>query len=76
MEIKCGSKIFNCTRKDLIYDNGVRYLLITQECVDGWHSYSPTIPKTLFKKLLKDGKIRKSKCESLDFYEFVESDGK
>ena len=83
MEIKCGRKIFDCTSKDLILDNRACYQLITQDCFDGYHHYSPTVSKTLFKKLLLEGKIIKSKRKYktgypsepyLDLYEFVESE--
>lgn len=83
MEIKCGVRTFNCTSKDLILDNGACYQLITQSYFDGLHSATPKVAKTLFKKLLKDGKIRKSKKRYAtgypsqpyyDLYEFVESE--
>lgn len=84
MEIKCGRRIFDCTSKDLILDNGACYQLITQKYYSDWHYFSPRISKILFKKLLKEGKIRKSKKKYktgypsepyLDLYEFVESEG-
>lgn len=84
MEIKCGRRTFDCTSKDLILDNEKCYILITQKYFKDWHDVNPTVAKTLFKKLLKDGKIRKSKKKykaSLskdtyyDLYEFVESEG-
>lgn len=84
MEIKCGRRKFDCTSKDLILDNGVIYQLITQKYFQDWYYHTPVVSKTLFKKLLKEGKIRKSKKKyraSLandtyyDLYEFVESEG-
>ena len=84
MEIKCGRRMFDCTSKDLILDNGACYQLITQEYYTDWHYCSPRVSKTLFKKLLKEGKIRKSKKKYktgylresyFDLYEFVESEG-
>lgn len=83
MEIKCGRKTFDCTSKDLILDNGACYLLITQNYNQGWDYSKPLVSKTLFKKLLKEGKIRKSKKRYstglssqpyFDLYEFVESE--
>lgn len=80
MEIKCGRRMFNCTSKDLILDNGACYQLITQSYFKDWHNFSPLVSKTLFKKLLKEDKIRKSKkkyntrYECFDLYEFVESE--
>lgn len=80
MEIKCERRIFNCTSKDLILDNGACYQLITQRYFKDWYNHTPRVSKTLFKKLLKEGKIRKSKkkyetrYECLDLYEFVESE--
>ena len=84
MEIKCGRRTFNCTSKDLILDNGACYQLITQNYRKNWHNYAPIVSKTLFKKLFKEGKIRKSKKRYkisyssqplyYDLYEFVESE--
>jgi hypothetical protein len=84
MEIKCGKRTFNVTSKDLILDNEACYILITQTFYKDWCNQHPSVSKTLFKKLLKEGKIRKSKKKykaSLskdiyyDLYEFVESEG-
>lgn len=83
MEIKCGRRIFDCTGKDLILDNGACYQLITKKYFQDWYDHTPVVSKTLFKKLLKEGKIRKSKKKYktsyssqpyLDLYEFVESE--
>lgn len=83
MEIKCGRRMFNCTSENLIIDNGVRYLLITQKSITrnfdnryNWYDLFPVVSKPLFKKLLKEGKIRKSKKKynTFDLYEFVESE--
>lgn len=87
MKIKCGRRMFNCTSENLILDNGVCYQLITQKSITqnfdnrhNWYRFFPVVSKTLFKKLLKEGKIRKSKkkyetrYESLDLYEFIESE--
>lgn len=83
MEIKCGRRVFDCTSKDLILDNEACYQLITQTYSRGYNKLHPIISKTLFKKLLKEGKIRKSekKYETgyssqpyYDLYEFVESE--
>lgn len=63
MEIKRGRKTFNCTSKDLILDNGACYQLITQKYFKDWYNQTPHVSKILFKKLLKEGKIRKSKKE-------------
>ena len=85
MEIKCGRRTFNCTSKDLILDNGKCYQIITQKYFKDWYYHTPIISKTLFKKLLKEGKIRKSnkRYETgytsqpyYDLYEFVESEDK
>lgn len=83
MEIKCGRRTFDCTSKDLILDNGACYQIITKEYKQGWSCQTPVVSKTLFKKLLKEGKIRKSKKRYktgyqsqpyYDLYEFVESE--
>lgn len=83
MEIKCGRRIFNVTSKDLILDNGACYQLITQKYFKDWHNCTPVVSKTLFKKLLVMGKIRKSEKRYrtghksqpyFDLYEFVESE--
>lgn len=84
MEIKCGRRIFDCTGKDLILDNEACYQLITKRYFQDWYYHTPVVSKTLFKKLLKEGKIRKSKKRYetgyssqpyFDLYEFVESEG-
>lgn len=90
MKIKCGRRMFNCTSENLILDNGVCYQLITQKSITqnfdnrhNWYRFFPVVSKTLFKKLLKEGKIRKSKKKYktgyssepyLDLYEFVENE--
>ena len=61
MKIKVGRDEYEVSNKDLILDNGACYQLITKRKHSGWNSYAPTIAKTTFKKMLKDGKIRKSK---------------
>jgi hypothetical protein len=84
MEIKCGRRTFNVTNEDLILDNGACYQLITQKYFQDWYYHTPVVSKTLFKKLLKYGKIRKSGKKYrarlvndtyYDLYEFVESGG-
>ncbi len=84
MEIKCGVRTFNVTNKDLILDNGACYQLITQKYFQDWYYHTPKVAKTLFKKLLKEGKIKKSEKKyktglaseiEYDLYEFVESEG-
>ena len=60
MEVKIGRKIFTLTNKDRILDNGTCYQLITQKIYKDWGYTSPVIPKTLFKKLLKEDKIAKT----------------
>lgn len=83
MEIKCGRRTFDCSSKDLILDNGAIYQIITQKYFHDWYYHTPVVSKTLFKKLLKEGKIRKSKKRYktgypdqpyYDLYEFVESE--
>ena len=85
MEIKCGKRTFNCTGEDLILDNGACYQIITKKYFKDWYYHTPLVSKTLFKKLLKEGKIKKSKKRYktnypsqpyFDLYEFVESEGK
>lgn len=85
MEVKCGRRKFDCTGEDLILDNGACYQLITQQYYQEYHYHTPVVSKILFKKLLKEGKIRKSekryktgfKSEPYyDLYEFVESEEK
>lgn len=82
MEIKCGRRTFDCTDKDLILDNGSCYQIITKKYFKDWYDYTPVLSKTLFKKLLKEGKIRKSKkrhatdfpSQYFNLYEFIESE--
>jgi len=60
MKIKCGKRTFEVTEKDRILHNGATYQLITQTYFDGWFEVFPTVAKSTFKKLLKEGKIRLS----------------
>jgi hypothetical protein len=84
MDIKCGVRTFKVTNEDLILDNGACYQLITKNYFKDWYYHTPIVAKTLFNKLLKEGKIRKSKKKyksglasgiEYDLYEFVESEG-
>ena len=61
MKIKSGRDEYEVSSQDLILDNGACYQLITKRKYSGWNSYPLIIAKTTFKKMLKDGKIRKSK---------------
>jgi len=82
MELKLGRRIFNVTNKDLILDNGKVFILITQKYFADLVYQNPTVSKTTFRKLLKEGKIKLSNkkyvstiCEErYDLYEFVIED--
>ena len=63
---------------DKIMFNGAVYILMTRQIFGGWHWYNPTISKTQFNKLLKNGFVRLSDTkyiayggETCDMYEFV-----
>ena len=78
MKIKIRRREFNVGTKDRILDNGHCYMLITQKCFDNYYWVSPTVPKTLFNKFLKNGDIQMSKkkyktgySEEMDLYEFT-----
>lgn len=77
--IKCGRREFDLTPKDRILDNGAVYQIITREYFKSWNYITPVVAKQTFKKLLREGKIRKSKdkykgCfgKLYDLYEIVE----
>ena len=79
MIIKCGRREFTVTENDLILDNGACYILITQSYQDGWSKCNPTVAKSTFKKLLKEGKLKLSPRKykgtygsRYDLYQFVE----
>jgi hypothetical protein len=71
MEIKIGRKIFTLTEKDVIFNNGFCCILMTQTVMCGWSRVNPSIAKTTFKKLLKNGDIVLVK----EVMEYVTSDG-
>ena len=78
MIIKCGRREFDLTPKDRILDNGAIYQIITREYFKSWNYITPVVAKKTFKKLLREGKIRKSKDKykgyfgEMDLYEIVE----
>ena len=83
MEIKCGKRTVNLTNKDLILDNGACYQIITQQYFKDWGYHNYHVSKALFRKLLKEGKIIKSKTKYkcgekllFDLYEMAESEDK
>lgn len=73
MKIKCGRKEYEVSNKDLIMYNGACYQLIL-ECGNNFGETNPLVSKTLFNKLLKEGKIEKSHEEErlvkVTFYRF------
>ena len=82
MTLKIRRRTFEVNETDRIIFNGAVYILITQKYFQDWGYMNPTLPKTTFTKLLKDGKIRKSDKKykvmgysgetiKLDMWEFV-----
>lgn len=79
MVIKIRKHEFEVGHGDLILDNGACYILITKTYYSDYTRVNPTIPKSTFKRLLKDGDIRLSKKKygsklggtMMDLYEFV-----
>ena len=54
-ELKIGRKVFDITEKDVVLFNGACWQLITQTIFSGWHSYYPTMSKTICEKFVKKG---------------------
>lgn len=78
MELNLYKRKFFVTSKDRIMDNGACYQLITQTYYKDWYQICPLVSKTLFRKLLKEGKIVLSKEKYLgcDLYEFIDTEKK
>lgn len=55
MKIKINRREFDISNKDIVFDNGACYQLITQTYFKDWSNIHPTISKSQFEKLLKDG---------------------
>ncbi len=53
VKLKVGRNIFDIDENDLILDNGACYMLVTQEIIKNYSSYSPTVSKKLFTDLKK-----------------------
>ena len=51
---------FNVTEKDRVLFNGNCYILLTQTYYRDWSCINPIISKTLFNKLIKEGKAVKT----------------
>lgn len=50
--LKVGREIYDINKDDIVLFNGACWQLITRKVFNGWHEYSPTMSKTLCKKLL------------------------
>ena len=76
MKLNLYKRKFIVTSKDRILDNGACYQLITQTYYHNWNEIYPLVSKTLFKKLLKEGKISlmPEKYYGCDLYKFVEEE--
>ena len=76
MVISLERKKFNVTSKDRILDNGACYQLITQTYFENWCFIHPLMSKTLFNKMLKQGKLvlSKDKLHGFNLYEFVDTE--
>lgn len=53
VKLKVGRNVFDIDENDLILDNGACYILITQNVIKNYSSYSPTVSKKLFNDLKK-----------------------
>ena len=60
MEITANRRKFNVSEKDRVLFNGHCYILLTQTCYSDWSHICPTISKSLFNKLIKEGKAVKT----------------
>lgn len=71
MKLKCGRKEFEVNEHDVLLFNGCHWSLITQRdrIVNGYAT--PTLPKALCNKLLKENKIYMFRKEK----EYITADG-
>lgn len=56
-KIKINGREFQLTAKDRILDNGSCYTLLTQTVWKDHNNITPRVPKAVFKKLVKEGKV-------------------
>lgn len=56
--MKIGRKEYDINDKDVIFDNGACYQLISREIRSGFNTASPIISKALFAKLLKNDVVK------------------
>ena len=80
MIISCRKRKFDCREGDWVLDNGACYLLMSHYYNVGWEHYTPIMAKTTFKKLLKEGFIKRSDKQYSSntgcvLYEFTEKSG-
>ncbi len=57
MKIRLNKRDFEVNKDDRILDNGACYQLVTQKYRKGYSGLTPIVPKTTFKKWLKEGAI-------------------
>ena len=75
--LKVGREIYNINKNDIVLFNGACWQLITRKVFRDWHEYSPTMSKTLCKKLLnknvlvltkKEGEYKTASGEQMGLY--------
>lgn len=55
MKVKINRREYDLNEKDYCIFNGACYILKTQQYFQDWGYHNPIFPKTLMKKMLKDG---------------------
>lgn len=60
MKVKINRREYDITEKDYCIFNGACYILMSRKVFTGWSSSSPTFPKTLMNKMLKEGTAYKT----------------
>lgn len=83
MKVKINRREYDLDEKDYCIFNGACYVLMTQQYFKGWGYHSPTFPKTLMNKMLKEGTAYKTEeryessftKETFPVYRFREKEG-
>ena len=75
--LKVGREIYDINKNDIVLFNGACWQLITRKVFRDWYEYSPTMSKTLCKKLLnknvlvltkKEGEYQTASGEQMGLY--------
>lgn len=70
-ELKVGRKVFDINEKDIVLFNGACWMLITRKIWSGGHYTTPTMSKSMCKKLVKNNVLIMYKKEK----EYITANG-